>query len=105
MQGNKITAYISGVNSFKKKGDKTIKQEKLICEIAVKNRKAMKWGIEILTVELTKDPNFKDYLLKYRAYTFQLRVELCKDLYIILAQRFEQRLWINLQRIWKNTTH
>ena len=57
-------------NSLKKKADKTIKQEKMIKKIVVKNEKAMKQAIKILPVELTRVPNFKDYFLKHWTYTF-----------------------------------
>ena len=52
----------------------------------------MKWAIKILPVELKKDPNVENYLLKYRAYTFQLRVELFDDLHTIFMKGFEEEL-------------
>ena len=64
----------------------------MIKDIAVKNRKVMKRAIKILPVELTRNLNFKNYLLKYGSHTFHLRVELYKDLHIIYVHVLEKGL-------------
>ena len=51
----------------------------------VKNKETMKRAIKILPIELTKDPNFKNYLLKYGAYTFQIKADLFEVLHVIVV--------------------
>ena len=67
----------------------------MIKEIVGKKRRAMKGAIKFPPLELTRDPNFKNYLLKYRVYNFQLRVDLFADLRISFVQGFDKELQLH----------
>ena len=58
----------------------TANEETRLVEMAKDNLQMMKNVVEILSEELTKYPNYKNYLLKYGTYKFAIDKSNCKYL-------------------------